>query len=483
MTSCFDSRRRVSLARPSARFDALCIAASVFVLSSAGCGEQNQAGASPCVGSSCTQHSDAGKPGDDGSDSPGDGEGNSAAPGDPTLHGEGIPCAVRSLMSKHCTLCHSSPPSFGAPMALTSRDALLQSAPGDGSHKVYELAKSRIHDSDPLRRMPPTSQPPLTSDELAAFDAWLDSKVAASDESCADGPGEDDAGTPKPPGTSGLTCYKLLSHAAGDKTKPYHVGVARDQYLNFSFAPPWQGTAYAIVLRPIVGNSQVIHHWLLFQELGSVLDGAISGSNGAHPSGALVYSWTPGGTAIDLGAKAHAGLELPAGTGLTLEVHYNSDSDAAEDASGVEICVQSKPPENVAGVSWLGTDAILFTTSATGTCKPASQMPIHIIGDSPHMHLKGRHLKSVINRASGGSTVIRDADFAFQDQGWYDADFTLMPGDTVTTTCSYDGPVSFGLRTVDEMCYLFTIAYPKGALADGLPTGTGAHGAGACLGL
>ena len=41
-----------------------------------------------------------------------------------------------------------------------------------------------------------------------------------------------------------------------------------------------------------------------------------------------------------------------------------------------------------------------------------------------------------------------------------------LPGDTITTDCTYSEPQTFGEGTAQEMCYLFTMAYPKGALVD-----------------
>jgi hypothetical protein len=406
-----------------------------------------------------------------------------AGKADPTLDGTGIPCAVRSVLTKHCTLCHSSPPGFNAPMALTKRADFLASAASDASKKVFELVKERIHADDPARRMPPTSQAGLSESELAALDAWLERSAAASNELCGGAEGEDDAGMEPPVDTSGLECYKLTAHSPDSKTTPYAVGTARDAYVNFSFTAPWEGTAYGIVIQPVIDNAQVLHHWLLFQTDNAVTDGAVTSSSGIHPDGELVHGWAPGGTYVDFRDRGDLGFEFPSGTNFTVEMHYNSDDAGAVDASGVEVCVQREKPANIAGVSWLGTDAIFFTTSATSTCVPSSSEPIHIVGVSPHMHLKGKHLKSVINRKDGSTTTIHDADFSFNDQTWYPKDLTLMPGDTITTTCQWSSLATFGKRTSDEMCYLFTTAYPKGALSDGGGTGTALHGAGACLGM
>jgi hypothetical protein len=88
-------------------------------------------------------------------------------------------------------------------------------------------------------------------------------------------------------------------------------------------------------------------------------------------------------------------------------------------------------------------------------------------------------MKVDINRAAGGIEVLQDMPFDFATQISYMKDVWLEPGDSITTTCTYDRPVSFGEGTGDEMCYFFTLAYPKLALTD---AGLGAviHGPNSC---
>ena len=93
---------------------------------------------------------------------------------------------------------------------------------------------------------------------------------------------------------SGLDCYKLTAHAPGNLTQPYAVGAARDSYVNFTFKAPWTGVAYAKVFRPIIGNKQAIHHWLLYQDsLPGGGPNAITPSSGAHPGSQLLNGWAP----------------------------------------------------------------------------------------------------------------------------------------------------------------------------------------------
>jgi hypothetical protein len=51
------------------------------------------------------------------------------------------------------------------------------------------------------------------------------------------------------------------------------------------------------------------------------------------------------------------------------------------------------------------------------------------------------------------------------NQSWFPIAATLKPGDRVATRCSWtntdDEPVYFGDAAADEMCYGFTLYYPR----------------------
>jgi hypothetical protein len=443
------------------------------------------------------------------------GDGDEGGDGDDSTStvGKGIPCDLQDVIASKCTKCHGDTPNYSAPMSLTSYANFTSPSEEDADTKIYELVKERINKSG-SGHMPPSNQPQLTASEKATLNAWLDEGAPKDTSSCESttgdgdsgdgdsgdgdsgdgdsGDGDGDSGNDNSAAFScpdgkctidkqGLECYNLTAHASGATTK-YPVGTAKDKYVNFHFKAPWTGTAYGIVLRPIIDNTKVIHHWLLFQQEGGtgVTPGAVKSSTGTHPDGDLVHGWAPGGGMVDFRKvdKGDIGFEFKSGDAFILEIHYNSSDAAAADASGVEVCVQKTKPVNVAGVSWLGTDAINGARTQ-GTCDPLSTQPIKILGISPHMHLKGEYMKSVINRAGGTKETLHDGPFEFENQTWYPASFTIMPGDTITTRCDYSASATFGPGTTAEMCYLFTVAYPKGALANG---DMALHGGGSCLG-
>ena len=156
--------------------------------------------------------------------------------------------------------------------------------------------------------------------------------------------------------------------------------------------------------------------------------------------------------------------------GFSLEMHYNNQLGAGQlDASGAEFasrksCAPRRPP----CTGW--ARRALNKLTATGTCTPFnSQEPVTIISSSPHMHLQGRHMKTVINRKGGATEVLIDKPFDFNTQIAYPTPAVINPGDTLSTTCTFATPTPFGQGTNEEMCYNFVMAYPAGQLAQLLP--------------
>jgi hypothetical protein len=297
------------------------------------------------------------------------------------------------------------------------------------------------------------------------------------------------AGGASDPGDADIeTCYELRAHGQatpGDKTR-YTVPTG-ETYTSFIFKSPWTKPVQGLRFRHLPDNAAVLHHWLLYSETAMSADGSIEPCQLSGPTGflcgqastrALITGWAPGRG--DFRLPAGVGLELPApGALMAIEFHYyNSTSGmTAEDQSGVEVCVTSKFRTNTAAVTWLGSQNINIPAhaagTASGTCKPLrmgmnATDPIHVLYSWPHMHKLGTHLKSVVQRAAGGQDVMYDGDFSFQFQVLHDSPLLLQPGDSVTTTCSYqnstDVAAAFGQSTDKEMCFNFTYAWPAHAL-------------------
>lgn len=281
-------------------------------------------------------------------------------------------------------------------------------------------------------------------------------------------------------------CYELRAHGAPsptDKTKyPVQTG---ETYTGFIIKTPWTTPVQGLRFRHLPDNKAVLHHWLLYEETAPFPDGAIDACALDGPTGflcgqattrTLITGWAPGRG--DFRLPAGVGLELPGpGKLLAVEFHYFNNGAPAQDGSGVEVCVTSKFRPNTASITWLGTHQINIapgvTGTAAGTCNPlrrgmGANEPIHVLFSWPHMHKLGTHLKSVINRAGGSKETMYDGLFNFDLQSVHETPAMLMPGDSITTTCTFNNttaaPVGFGQSTEQEMCYNFTYAWPAHAL-------------------
>lgn len=409
-----------------------------------------------------------------------------------------LPCDVGKLVSTKCQTCHSATPIGGAPMPLMSDadfSAMLKSVrtvPGE-TRVVADLVKMRINDS--AMPMPPGGG--LTSDELSTLNTWLDKghpAGAAADAACAV-----TTQTMGPSGPvvnpDGTTCYQFRNHGQpmpGDTT-PYGV-VPGEHYVSFYYNAPWTTQQELVSWRTIYDNRKVLHHWLLYSTVGNDMDGTFAPSIGTHigDDAELVAGWAVGGN--DVHMPQDVALKLPdPGAGLLLEFHfYNTEPDVQMDSSVVEVCTVPKGSlKHSAGMTWLGTEDFngplgmppKTKSEFSGTCAPSragmnDTDPIHIFTFWPHMHTYGRHMHSTVTRADGTTEDVFDEPFDFNYQITYDAAVDLYPGDTITSTCTFentsDSNVAFGPSTTQEMCYQFTFAYPVEALDNGVLSLVGA---------
>jgi cytochrome c551/c552 len=378
----------------------------------------------------------------------------------PTTDGDALPCDIAALVSKSCGTCHGASPQFGASFSL-SRVSDFKSSPKGSTKTFGQRVLSRIVDDQ--RPMPPPPNARLSDADVAKLKTWIEGGYAGDacdSEPPSGGGGGGGSGPTEQP--SDVKCYDITARASagGDK---YSVPTTPDLYQCFNWAAPWGNKKVQVVsASPIIDNSKVLHHWILYNGAEAVTDGTNGSCVGAHPTSAFITGWAPGGEPMEL--PPDVGLRTEGG-GFTLELHYNNKDGAGQlDASGARVCVTEKMRPNEAAVHWLGTQSLNKTT-ATGTCTPVATAPVTILSMSPHMHLQGRHMSTAVNRKGGGREMLLDKPFDFQTQISYPVRATINPGDTLTTTCTYAMPTPFGQGTNQEMCYNFVMAYPAGQLA------------------
>lgn len=460
-----------------------------------------------CLVVSCTEDdgADQARATDDDGSSPVDEAGDPAnddpASTDTDAAASDLPCDVRQVLQTHCWECHGSQPLFGAPMSLVTVADLTAEA-STGAAMAQAVLARVDDDQDP---MPEAPRPRLTADERAVLQAWVDAATpaAGANDDCDglqsdDTPGNDpdpglpgsDAGNTPPTDTTDFdpsqcdATASFVAHGgtgANDDT-PYLVPQQADRYQCFEFRSPWDVPVHALQFKPVVDDARVLHHWLLYQQDGEGTDGDSYGCSGTHPGAVLIAGWAPGNQ--DLTMPEGVGMELPSGEDsyYVLEIHYNNQAgyDDALDRSGVEICATTQLREQTAATHWLGTENIFLRggrESRESTCVNNSGAPIHLLSVFPHMHKLGTASSMTLMRAEGGRQTLQDGPFSFADQRNYPINTVLQPGDSLVSRCEWNnttgGLVTFGPGTDDEMCYLYVVAYPAGALVGGSAITTG----------
>jgi mono/diheme cytochrome c family protein len=88
-----------------------------------------------------------------------------------------LPCDVAALLSTHCTSCHGSPPTGGAPVSLDSLATLTAPAAGFAASSYAQRSLVRMQDS--ASPMPPGTGVTVSATEIAAFSSWVNAGTPA----------------------------------------------------------------------------------------------------------------------------------------------------------------------------------------------------------------------------------------------------------------------------------------------------------------
>jgi hypothetical protein len=372
------------------------------------------------------------------------------------------------------------------------------------SMKVYEISRIRIQPEQGTKRMPQGA--PLEDAAFTALNAWLMGGAQAG-TACAAAPAAGAGGTtggvagsgtttPLNPGTNnqcdiatnyerltardGETCYEFLTHnlsTPGDTTK-FQIPTG-ESYNQLYYSIPWPAGTVATRFGADFDNVAYLHHWLGFKTTvvnpGAVSKNVLGTTLGE--SAELVGGWAVGGCNTEF--PADVGLKLPDSGGLMIQWHhFNTTNTVQEDGSIVQWCtVPQGMRANIGGLTFLGTEYLGMPPGISdikGSCLNDSGGDITIFGFEPHMHTIGINMKSEIHRAAGGSEVVFDEPFQFDAQYNYvmNPPIVMKAGDVIESTCTFNNPgpgnIDFGQSTKQEMCYQFALAYPYGALNNGV---------------
>lgn len=390
---------------------------------------------------------------------------------------------VAPVLSERCSGCHQA--GGAAPFALTS---YAESAP------FAALIGASVAAGE-MPPWPPGGDSPalrhdrsLTEDEVALLGAWVEAGAPEGDKATA--------AELRLPEVIELPSVDLKTdigtdHVPDDSlSDDYHcfmidLGVAEDRVATgYHFIP---------------GNGKVVHHVLssLFTadsraaieamdaatpEVGWPCFGGYSNIPGATLLGAL-GGWVPGVTAVNY--PAGTGAEVPAGSLLVAQIHYNLAGGTDPDRTRLEVAFAAKDQQ--AGLQLLQSSPFPWAgfkipagakdvvaeqeMSARVTKKAFPDGEAYIVGVAGHMHLLGTGFSLTRVGAGGEETILEIPRWDFHWQGSYElvTPMKVVTGDQVRIRCVYDntaehraaqgmGPpvdVTWGEGTEDEMCLAY----------------------------
>jgi len=380
---------------------------------------------------------------------------------DATTAALGLPCAVDGVLARNCRSCHSNPPLYGAPMPLVTWEDLQAPAPSDRSKKVYERVGARIHDdADPMPK-PPNAR--LGPGDTKILDDFITVGAPRSGNSCQS-QGAD--GSPVP-----LDCAPDVHMLPqGRWTMPKEQ---KDEYVCYGFDITESVKRHTIAFAPKIDNKKLVHHVVLFQSDSAEDPTPHACSAGGSILWRMIFAWAPGGQNLNL--PPEAGFPLEGTTHYVAQVHYNNVTglEGESDGSGFDMCSTDQLRPNDADVMAFGSQEFKIPKQSRygiecSLTVPSSFSEVHTFSALPHMHKLGTSLSNTLYPASDPSKPIdmgAQSTWDFNNQVWMRIDATLRSGDLVKTRCAWTNTtqddVGFGQNTDDEMCYAFTMYYPR----------------------
>ncbi|MET0343109.1 MAG: hypothetical protein ABW252_19025 [Polyangiales bacterium] len=255
---------------------------------------------------------------------------------------------------------------------------------------------------------------------------------------------------------------ELRAHARDGKS-PFGIPANQELQERLYFDSNWPEPVQVAGIYPLVDNRKVLADFTFHAT-------EVAPRHGLR----RLYDWFPGDSSISTPVPPVAYI-LPKGPRtLVLELHYyNLSGPAQVDQSGVALCLVRgahlrSSPAGVASFDVPNLRIPRNTTQhvATRTCTVASDQPVLLQFAAPGLHRLGRGFRLTIERADGSRPLTLEGDYSFGDRRTYRLypDPVVYRGDRITTTCTYDNPLSVdvagGWRSGEEVCRMTVLYYP-----------------------
>jgi hypothetical protein len=319
------------------------------------------------------------------------------------------------------------------------------------------LARAKATDNT---RMPPPPNRALLADELQVLERYQAAGAQRSDEVCQPSP---------PTGLPTLDCKADRTIAPASRfTMPKDK---QDLYVCYGVTLTESQKRHITGIAARIDNTTIAHHMLLLESPSPVSSTPFACDSGMSAAWRMVYGWAPGSQPLAL--PAEAGFPLEGSKHYVVQMHYNNARalEGETDASGLDLCTTAELRPNDADIMAFGT--LRFNIPARGklTRNCSVEVPPAFAGKTffaamPHMHNHGTSIATTLERGNDKIDMGTVPQWDFNTQYWLPiTGATARAGDKIRTICSWENKtndaVQYGSGTADEMCYSFTMYYPR----------------------
>lgn len=378
---------------------------------------------------------------------------------------------VGSIFERKCASCHSG--TGVGPVDLTTYSGLTQMI-----GKVMPAINRRV--------MPPWQasdvgkfhdDPSLTDAEIQALNLWVSRGMPT---------GKALQRTLKTTAPSDINHWPLGTPSRTFKLDtPYTTpSVGKDHYRCFVFKNVVDRERWFNGIAFLPGALQSVHHVSAFIDTSGAavkMDNADPGAGYTNPTPGngpgfkdyyVIGGWTPGHKPRRL--PSNAGIPIPKGADLVVEVHYHLSGKAEKDNTTTGLYFTDQPIYKRYKVGDVGTYNVQINPQdkngrAEATDVIAGDLTIYSI--TPHMHLLGRAMRVTAEKPSGELVVLVDItrwDFRWQPSYRFLTPVKLPRGTRIDVIATYDNSsdnpdnphkpprkVIWGEGTDEEMCSVF----------------------------
>ncbi len=257
-----------------------------------------------------------------------------------------------------------------------------------------------------------------------------------------------------------------------------------DDFRCFVFETDFDETRYINGARFTPGNLEIAHHMIMFAITPDQLQTLRQRDAAEEAPGYTCYggpgvggaqnigTWVPGSQPLVF--DEGIGVELPAGSGLVVQMHYNTTNDpGGSDQFDLDLRFVDGVVETVlVNFGLLDASFVIPPGEEEGVAGRTVPVPngATVHGIMPHMHSLGAKIRvwyETADEPDGCMIDVPQWNYDWQNFYMYDEPFTIPPGSRLHLECTFDNSadnqpygrqpreVRWGDGTFDEMCLTF----------------------------